>query len=215
MRRRRLAGEVLVVDDGSTDGTAALVRLKARRFRGLRLLSLEANQGKGAAVKAGVLDARAPRILFTDADLSTPMEEFAALDAALDRGADLAFGSRALDRARIGVHQPRYREIGGRVYNAMVQAINVSGIEDTQCGFKLFTAAAGKRLFRAQQVPRFGFDVEFLYLARKAGYTLAEIPVRWVNSPETKVRPFRDGGQAFLDLILIRWYDRQGRYKHL
>jgi dolichyl-phosphate beta-glucosyltransferase len=215
VRRRRLASEVLVVDDGSADATQALVRARQKRFKGLRLLALGSNQGKGAAVRAGVLDARAPRILFTDADLSTPLEDLAALEGALRDGADLALGSRALDRARIQVHQPFYREAGGRVFNAMVQLISVPGIEDTQCGFKLFTAAAGKRLFSAQQVPRFGFDVELLFLARKAGYRVAEVPVRWVNSPETKVRPIRDGGRAFLDLVLIRLYDWQGRYSSL
>lgn len=212
---RRLACEILVVDDGSTDGTADLVRRRSRRFAGLRLLSLGSNRGKGAAVRAGVLEAKAPLILFTDADLSTPIEELASLEAALARGADLAVGSRALDRARIAVHQPFYREAGGRLFNTLVQWVSVPGIQDTQCGFKLFPASLGQRLFSAQRVPRFGFDVELLFLARRAGYRIAEVPVRWVNSPETKVRPIRDGGRAFLDLALIRWYDWKGRYKAL
>lgn len=207
--------EVLVVDDGSSDSTVALVRSLAKQWPALKLRALGSNQGKGAAVRHGVATARGKRILFSDADLSTPIEELPRLEAALKSGAAIAIGSRALDRARTSVRQPFYREVGGRVFNKLVQALTVPGIEDTQCGFKLFDAAVAKRLFAQQQVPRFGFDVEVLYLARKAGYRVAELPVRWVNSPETKVRPVRDGLRAFFDLALIRVYDLQGRYKGL
>jgi dolichyl-phosphate beta-glucosyltransferase len=213
--RRRIHAEVLVVDDGSSDGTAQVVRKAAKAWPALRLLKLPRNQGKGAAVRAGVLGAKARRILFTDADLSTPLEELAALEARLDAGADVALGSRAVDRSRVSVSQPLYRVLAGRSFNVLVQLFSVPGIHDTQCGFKLFTAEAGRRLFAKQQVPRFGFDVEFLFLARKAGYRLAEVPVRWENSPETKVRPIRDGARAFLDLALIRLYDWRGRYQGL
>jgi dolichyl-phosphate beta-glucosyltransferase len=215
LRARRLQAEVLVVDDGSTDATVALVQRHAKSFKGLRAIVQPGNLGKGAAVKAGVLASRGRLILFSDADLSTPLEELDALQKALRAGADIAIGSRALDRARIRVRQPLYREWAGRLFNRMVRLLSVKGISDTQCGFKLFKAAPAKRLFAKQQVSRFGFDVEILYLARQAGYRIAEVPVRWFNSPETKVRPIRDGGRAFIDLALIRLYQLQGRYRGL
>jgi dolichyl-phosphate beta-glucosyltransferase len=212
---QKRSAEVLVADDGSTDGTVALVLAMAKGWPALKLVRLGSNQGKGAAVKAGVEAARGKRILFSDADLSTPIEELPALEKALQKGAAVAIGSRALDRARTSVRQPLYREVAGRAFNTLVQWLTVPGLEDTQCGFKLFDAKTAKRLFALQQVSRFGFDVEVLYLARKAGLNIVELPVRWQNSPETKVRPIRDGGRAFLDLGLIRWYDLQGRYKSL
>ena len=215
VRQTRVNAELVVVDDGSSDGTAALVKRLSRSMKLLRLVAPGFNQGKGAAVKAGVLAAKGRRILFTDADLSTPIAELPRLVRALDAGAQVAIGSRALDRSSTSVRQPFYREAAGRVFNQLVQLVSVPGIQDTQCGFKLFDGAAAKRLFAKQQVPRFGFDVEVLYLARKAGYRIAEVSVRWVNSPETKVRPVRDGARAFLDLALIRLYDWQGRYRGL
>jgi len=169
------------------------------------------NRGKGASVRHGVEEARGTEILMTDADLSTPIEEFAALKNALGK-ADLAIGSRAIDRSRITKRQPYYREAGGRFFNLLARTFTVKDIHDTQCGFKLFKSEAARKIFSKQRVPRFGFDVEALYLARKMGYSIAEVSVAWENSPETKVRPVRDGLRSFFDLALIRWYDLRGKY---
>jgi dolichyl-phosphate beta-glucosyltransferase len=212
LRKRHPRHEVLVIDDGSRDGTAQLARAASKKDPRVRLILQGRNQGKGAAVARGAREARGSALLFSDADLSTPIEELSQLLGRLRDGADIAIGSRALDRTRVGRHQPLYREAAGRAFNAMVRLLAVQGIRDTQCGFKLFDAAVAKRIFAAQQVPRFGFDVEALYLARKLGLRIDEVPVRWENSPETKVRPVRDGARAFLDLGLIRYYDLMGRY---
>jgi dolichyl-phosphate beta-glucosyltransferase len=211
MKARRKPFEVIVVDDGSSDGTPALVRRMAQKRKGLRLLMNGGNRGKGASVRHGVEKAKGSLILMSDADLSTPLSELASLEKAMGK-AEIAIGSRALDRSRISERQPFYREAGGRLFNLLVRAFTVPGISDTQCGFKLFKAPVAKRLFSAQRVPRFGFDVETLYLARKFGYRVAEVSVAWKNSPETKVRPVRDGLRTFLDLVLIRYYDLRGFY---
>jgi dolichyl-phosphate beta-glucosyltransferase len=212
LKKRRRPFEVLVVDDGSYDGTAPLVRRMASRHKGLRLVMNGGNRGKGASVAHGVAQAKGSSILMTDADLSTPIQELIPLEAALKR-ADIAIGSRALHRERITKRQPFYREAGGRFFNLLVQALALKGIADTQCGFKLFKADVARKLFAKQRVPRFGFDVEALYLARTMGYSIAEISVSWENSPETKVRPVRDGLRTFLDLALIRYYDFKGYYR--
>jgi dolichyl-phosphate beta-glucosyltransferase len=212
LRRRRLPYELLVVDDGSHDGTAALVLAARRRLPALRLLRNGHNQGKGASVRHGVMQARAPRILFSDADLSTPIEELEKLEPALLAGADFAIGSRGMRRSRVEVRQPFYRMAMGKGFNLLVQVLAVPGVMDTQCGFKLFTRVAGQKVLGLQRVPRFGFDVEMLYLARKLGFHLSEIPVRWVNSPLSTVNPIADSSQMFFDLLQIRLNDWQGKY---
>jgi dolichyl-phosphate beta-glucosyltransferase len=213
--RRRQPYEVLVVDDGSRDRTRDLVRSLARARSQIRLVENGFNLGKGAAVRQGVMRARAEAVLFTDADLSTPIEEldrFWPCLATEGGDADLIVGSRALSGSHVTRRQPLYRQTMGKIFNLMVRLVAVKGIKDTQCGFKLFTRSLGRRLFPLQRVPRFGFDVEFLYLARKFGYRVAEKPVTWVNSPESKVNPVADASQMFFDLLLIRLNDWQGKY---
>jgi len=198
--------EVLVVDDGSTDETAQ----KAREA-GVTLLSNDRNRGKGHAVRRGMLEARGQRRLMTDADLSTPIEELPRLVARMDEGCDVVIGSRAVPGANIEVHQPWYRENMGRLFNLFVRGLALPGLHDTQCGFKLFSARAARDAFAAARLDGFSFDVEALYVARKRGYRIAEIPVTWRNDAASRVG-LGGGSRAFPDLLRIRWYDWMGRY---
>jgi dolichyl-phosphate beta-glucosyltransferase len=200
--------ELLVVDDGSKDATIAVAReaLKDLDESRARVLPQPRNMGKGAAIKRGMLEARGQYRLFSDADLSTPIEEVEILLAAVkEKGATVAIGSRALKESNIIVHQPWYREMMGRVFNLLVQMIVLGGIRDTQCGFKLFTADAARRIFPQQKLPGFSFDVEILAIARKEGFKIAEVPVRWINEPNTRVSALSDSARMFLDVIKIRF----------
>jgi dolichyl-phosphate beta-glucosyltransferase len=199
--------EVLVVDDGSTDETA-----RAAREGGATVLRDERNRGKGHAVRRGMLAARGLRRLMTDADLSTPIDELPRFLEKMDEGYDVVIGSRALPGARIEVHQPWFRENMGRVYNLFVRALALPGLRDTQCGFKLWSAPAAREAFTAARLDGFSFDVEALYLARKRGYRIAEIPVTWRNDAATRVG-LGGGSRAFPDLLRIRWNDWRGRYE--
>lgn len=203
--------EVIVVDDGSCDRTAAV----AESFRGempnLQVLANGENRGKGYSVRRGVLQARGRVVLFTDADLSAPIEEAEKLLAALD-GHDVAIGSRALDRSLISVHQSPFREYAGMVFNAIVRLVLRLPFVDTQCGFKAFRREACRIVFEQQRIERFGFDPEILYLARHHGLRAVEIPVHWAHSPATRVSMLRDSVQMFLDVLVIRWNALAGRY---
>jgi dolichyl-phosphate beta-glucosyltransferase len=170
------------------------------------------NRGKGFSVRQGFLRAHGEYLLFSDADLSTPIAEVEKLFAALHQSCDIAIGSRALPGSRIEVHQPWYRERMGQLFNVCVQALTVPGIRDTQCGFKCFSREAAMEICHRMTVERFGFDVEMLHLARRLGYRVCEVPVMWRNSPETRVRVWRDSTSMIGDLLRIRWYDRRGRY---
>ncbi len=196
--------EVLVVDDGSRDQTAALVLAAAGSWSQLRLISLPGNQGKGAAVRAGMLAASGSRRLFTDADLSTPLEELAKLERELDAGAAVAIGSRALPGSQVLRHQPLHRELMGKSYNRLLRLLVLPGLHDTQCGFKLFTAEAAEACFQELQCPGFGFDAEVLLRARMQGISIAEVGVTWCNSLGTTVSSFGDGGQMLIDLWQLR-----------
>ena len=200
--------EVLVVDDGSTDGTASVARAAGGPVHVLRH---EANRGKGHAVRAGMLAVQGARRLMTDADLSTPIEELARLEQELDRGFDVAIGSRAVPGARIEVHQPAYREAMGRLFNRLAQALLLPGVHDTQCGFKLFTAEAASAAFGACRLDGFSFDVEALYVARRRGLRIAELPVVWRNDVATRVG-LAGGAWAFLDLVRIKLAAARGGY---
>ena len=195
--------EVIVVDDGSTDETTEL----AARSPGVRILRVVPNRGKGHAVRHGALAAAGKFLLFTDADLSAPIEEADRLFAALESsGADAAIGSRALRRELIGVRQPILRDYSGRCYNLLVQLFTGLRIHDTQCGFKLFRmeAALTRRAFELQRVEGFGFDPELLFLIERLGGKIVEVPVRWNHSPASKVRFPRDPIRMFADLISLR-----------
>jgi len=203
--------EVLVVDDGSTDGTAALAETFREKLPSLRVLSNGVNRGKGFSVRHGMLEARGRIVLFTDADLSAPIEEADKLITPLENH-DVAIGSRAMDRSLISVHESHFREFAGIVFNTIVRIILRLPFVDTQCGFKAFRSERCRIIFEQQRIERFGFDPELLYLARHHGLLAVEIPVRWGHSPATKVNMFRDSIQMFLDLVIIRWNAITGRY---
>jgi len=211
IRASRRETEVLVVDDGSRDRTAAAAEPFGKDFPALRVLSNGVNRGKGFSVRRGMLAARGNIVLFTDADLSSPIEEADKLLAALE-ASDVAIGSRALARSLISVHQSRLREFAGIVFNAVVRVCLRLPFVDTQCGFKGFRREKCRIIFEQQRIERFGFDPELLYLARHHGLRAVEIPVRWAHSPATKVNMLRDSLRMFLDVFYIRWNALLGRY---
>jgi glycosyltransferase involved in cell wall biosynthesis len=200
--------EIVVVDDGSRDGTA-----EAARAAGARVLQNPGNRGKGYSVRHGMLEAKGEWVLFTDADLSAPIEELDKLWSAAARAqAQVAIGSRAVDRSLIGVRQPFLREASGRFFNLVVRLVTGLPFEDTQCGFKLFEARTAREIFGRQRLEGFGFDVEVLYIARRLGCRTVEVPVRWNDVAGTKVSLWR-GMTAFLDPLKVRWNGVSGKYR--
>ncbi len=196
--------EVIVADDGSRDGTVDFVEAAARGWAQLSVLALRRNQGKGAAVRAGMLRARGEHRLFTDADLSTPIEELPRLRERIGGACQVAIASRAVPGSTIDVHQPGRREMMGRGYNRLVQLIVLPGLHDTQCGFKVFTAEAATVCFQPLRTKGFGFDAEALLRARRQGWEIAEVPVRWSHRDDSRVSALRDSGTVLLDLIRLR-----------
>jgi dolichyl-phosphate beta-glucosyltransferase len=208
-----LAGiEILVVDDGSTDDTAQTAKDWAREMPSLRLVSNPENRGKGYSVRHGMLEARGRVALFTDADLSAPIEESEKLLSAIRQGYDIAIGSRALDRSLIFSRQSRFREAAGIIFNTFVRVLTGLLFQDTQCGFKAFVRERCLVIFEQQRIEQFGFDPEILFLARRHGLRSAEVPVRWAHDPGTKVHMIRDSLMMFADLVFIRWNWLLGRY---
>ena len=195
--------EIIVVDDGSTDATAAHVRDRGARYPKLRLEGYRDNRGKGYAIRWGVERATGDAILFSDADLSTPIEEIDKLLPLLNAGSDIVIGTRAHPDSDVRVRQPFYRDRAGKLFNMMVRTLLLPHLNDTQCGFKIFRRATVLPLVPALYVDRFAFDVEILYLADQRGLRIAEVPVVWINSPDSRVR-FTQGLAAFGELLRIR-----------
>ena len=211
LEARRADAEVIVVDDGSRDATAALVEARRGEFPGLRLVSNGVNRGKGYSVRHGMLEARGRIVLFTDADLSAPIEEADKLLAAM-RDHEVAIGSRGVDRSLIEVHQSPLRELAGIVFNFLVRAITGLKFVDTQCGFKAFLREPSRIIFEQQRIERFGFDPEILFLAKRHALRAVEIPVRWAHDPQTNVNMVRDSLRMFGEVLSIRWNWLLGRY---
>jgi dolichyl-phosphate beta-glucosyltransferase len=197
--------ELILVDDGSADGTRKIMEAAAEVNPKIRIEALPFNRGKGRALATGVEVARGDPILLTDADLSTPIEELEKLQAPLDKGAGIAIGSRGLRESRVEVSQPVYRVAMGKVFNLLVQAILLPGIWDTQCGFKLFRADVAHRVFTGLVTDGFGYDPEVLYRARRQGVKIAEVPVIWRNSAQTTVSPISSSLDMFKHVIRIRF----------
>jgi dolichyl-phosphate beta-glucosyltransferase len=197
--------EVIVADDGSTDETVEFVESVVEHWPQLSVIALRRNEGKGAAVRAGMLRARGEHRVFSDADLSTPIEELPRLRERLVGNCTVAIASRALPASKIGVHQPGRREMMGRTYNRLVQLLVLPGLHDTQCGFKAFTAEAAVVCFEPLRTRGFGFDAEALVRARRHGWEIAEVAVQWDHRDDSRVSALRDSGMVLLDLVRLRF----------
>jgi dolichyl-phosphate beta-glucosyltransferase len=205
--------EILVVNDGSIDDTAQIVREYGRLHPQVLLVENPGNHGKGYSVRNGMLHAHGDICLFTDADLSSPMTEASKLFHAIEQGADIAIGSRWLRKELQTEPQPLYRQLFGRIFNLALRLILGLRFADTQCGFKAFRREAAQLIFPLQKIERWGFDPEILFLAKRAGLQVEEVPVFWAHSEGTRLHPFRDGMRMFLELLRIRWNAMSGEYE--
>jgi glycosyltransferase involved in cell wall biosynthesis len=204
--------EILVVDDGSKDNTAAIVERWMEDHPRLHLVQNPGNKGKGYSVRNGLLQAAGEIVMFTDADLSAPMEEAERLIAALANGADVAIGSRWMDRTRQTIHQPLYRQFFGRCFNWITRTVMGLPFKDTQCGFKAFKRSAAQTIFRLQTIERWGFDPEILFIARKLKYVVREVPVTWGHDERSRMSYLKDGLKMLEDMAKIRANSLAGRY---
>ncbi len=212
LSKKGYSHEIIVVDDGSRDDTVGIVGRFAEKCTRVKLLENGRNRGKGFSVRMGVLSASGEFVCFSDADLSTPIEEVEKLLHWIRRGFDIAIGSRGLKDSQVELHQPWWREMMGRTFNLFVRIMAVRGIKDTQCGFKCFRASVAADLFSRQMLDGFSFDVENLFIARKLGFSIKEVPIRWINRVESKVNPVTSSLQMLRDLFRIRLRDLLGGY---
>ena len=204
--------EILVVNDGSRDATRDIILRYAAAHPMLRLVDNPGNHGKGFSVRNGVLHSKGELIVFTDADMASPIEESEKLLAALERGADVAIGSRWLDSSLQTRKQPFYRRVLGRIFNLALRVILGMNYRDTQCGFKAFRRTAAQVIFPLQIIERWGFDPEIVFLALRLGFRVDEVAVKWAHQENTKINPIQDGFRMFTELLKIRWYALTGRY---
>jgi dolichyl-phosphate beta-glucosyltransferase len=212
-RRRGIAAEAIVVDDGSLDGTALLVESLTGEYPELRLIRLADNCGKGYAVRSGVVNARGVQVLFADADGSTPIEELEKLEKAIAAGADVAIGSRALRSESVRISAKLHRRIVGRAFHLLVRLAGVDEIADTQCGFKLFRGSVVQALFSRTRMTGFSFDVELLIMARLDGHRVAEVAVNWTHQPGSRVNLVTDSARMAWDLLRITGHRLRGAYR--
>jgi len=212
IRQRGWSAEVVVVNDGSTDSTADVVRAFAADNPEVHLLENPGNRGKGYSVRSGMLQAHGEIVLFTDADLSAPIEEAEGLFAAIADGADIAIGSRWLETKRQTIRQPFYRQFFGRCFNGVTRFVMGLKFADTQCGFKAFTRAAAQTVFQLQTIERWGFDPEILFIALKRGYIIKEVPVSWAHDERTRMSYLKDGMKMLEEIAIVRWNALLGRY---
>jgi len=206
------SAEVIVVNDGSNDETARIVGEYARKHSMLRLLENPGNRGKGFSVRNGMLHAQGDILLFSDADLSSPIKEADKLLAAVRGGSDVAIGSRWLKTELQIQRQPLHRQLFSRIFNLALRLVLGLNFKDTQCGFKAFSHAAAQKLFPAQRIERWGFDPELLFLAKRFGFTVSEIPVAWSHRAGTRIKPLRDGIRMLGEMLVIRWNALTGKY---
>jgi len=204
--------ELIVVNDGSRDDTAGIVRRFVEKNSMMKLVENPGNRGKGYSVRAGMLNAGGDVVLFSDADLSSPIEEAAKLFQAIANGADVAIGSRWMKTELQTERQPLYRQLFGRLFNVMLRVVLGLKYKDTQCGFKAFTSRAARAIFPLQTIERWSFDPELIFLAQKQGFKVVEVPVQWAHDEKTTISPLRDGTRMFFEVLKIRWNAMTGKY---